>query len=111
EQCHWANEFAGVRLKVISHFAEDETNTQTKSVLLMLIGGSNVKGIHGSHFGPGVKIRFAASDPKRQTIPWVEYANSVTGKTKEFYASSAKPDTVSKLPVYGMQCVDCHNRP
>ena len=26
--------------------------------------------------GPGVRIRYAASDKKRQTIPWVEYTAS-----------------------------------
>ena len=46
---------------------------------MMLVGGGNLGGIHGAHMGPGVHIRYAASDKKRQTIPWVEYSNSATG--------------------------------
>src|SRR5262249_10930750 len=29
---------------------------------------------------------------------------------RDYALSSAKPDTISSLPVYEMQCVDCHNR-
>ena len=60
--------------KVISKYADDETNTLTKTVLLMKIGGGNNGiGIHGTHLGPGVTIRYGHSDEARQTIPWVEY--------------------------------------
>ena len=33
-------------------------------------------GIHGSHLGPGIEIRYAAADAKRQVIPWVEYKDT-----------------------------------
>lgn len=111
EQCHWSEKFAAVRLRVITHFAEDEKNSETQSVLMMLIGGSRMHGIHGAHFGPGVQIRFAAEDSKRQKIPWVEYRNTKTNVTKTFLASSATSGSISKSPIYSMQCVDCHNRP
>ena len=111
EQCHWPEKFSGARLVVRPKYAEDEANTESHTVLVMPIGGSNVKGIHGSHFGKGVRIRFAAADPKRQNIPWVEYENSVTGQRHEYLAPSQTPESVRGLPVYEMQCVDCHNRP
>jgi hypothetical protein len=109
ENCHWPQKFAGVTLRVINKYAEDEANTRTQTVLLMLVGGSRTAGIHGAHFGPGVHIRFAASDAARQTIPWVEYRNTVTGTTVTFVSSGSPPD--SSTPKYDMQCVDCHNRP
>jgi hypothetical protein len=109
ENCHWPQKFAGVRLRVFSKFAEDETNTRSETVLLMLIGGDKISGIHGAHLGPGVHIRFAAADSKRQTIPWVEYRNTATGEARTFAASDARDS--SKLPKFDMQCVDCHNRP
>ena len=31
--------------------------------------------------------------------------------TRTYLASDAKPDSVRSLPVFEMQCVDCHNRP
>ncbi len=68
-------------------------------------------GIHGSHFGPGVHITYAASDPARQKIPWVEYRNTNTQTVETFVTSDSPPDSVKALPRYEMQCVDCHNRP
>jgi hypothetical protein len=60
------------KLRVISNYKEDEANTLSKTVLMMRIGGGKSGGIHGAHFGPGVRIRYAAADAKRQTIPWIE---------------------------------------
>lgn len=110
EHCHWAEKFAAVRLRVISRFAEDEANTQSQSVLLMMVGGSRTKGIHGSHFAPGIEIWFAARDPKRQKIPIVEYRNVKTGQ-KKVYRSADASETDKNLKLVQMQCVDCHNRP
>jgi nitrate/TMAO reductase-like tetraheme cytochrome c subunit len=109
ENCHWPQNFAGVRLRTISKYADDEGNTRTETVLLMLIGGNRVPGIHSAHFGPGIHIRFAATDPERQTIPWVEYRNTETGEIRTFVTTGQSGD--NKLPKFEMQCVDCHNRP
>ncbi|MBV8569267.1 MAG: NapC/NirT family cytochrome c [Acidobacteriaceae bacterium] len=111
ENCHWAQKFAAVKLRVISKYADDQTNTLTQTVLMMMVGGSKTGGIHGAHFGPGIHIHFAASDPTRQTIPWVEYRNTTTGETETFVTSGSKADSANALPKYEMQCVDCHNRP
>src|SRR5215831_8011362 len=110
ENCHWPQNFAGTRLRVLSKYADDEANTRTDTVLLMLIGGNRTPGIHSAHFVPGVHIHFAASDAARQTIPWVEYQNTNTGDTRTF-TSSDLPGSVKDLRKFEMQCVDCHNRP
>ena len=110
ENCHWPQKFNGVRLRMISNFAGDEHNTRTETVLMMMIGGSRFGGIHGAHFGPGVHIRFAAADAKRQSIPWVEYSNTTTGVT-QVYARSDSNAQIESQPKIEMQCVDCHNRP
>ena len=110
ENCHWPQNFAGTRLRVFSKYAADEANTRTESVLLMLIGGNRIPGIHNAHFGPGVHIHFTASDASRQTIPWVEYQNTDTGDTQTF-TSSDSPGSAKDLRKFEMQCVDCHNRP
>ena len=111
ENCHWPQAFGGVRLRVFNKYADDEANTRTQTVMLMLIGGGKIAGIHGAHVGPGIHIRYAASDGKRQTIPWVEYRDENSGKTLTFVASDSTPDSIKTLPKYDMQCVDCHNRP
>ncbi len=111
EQCHWPQKFDSVKLRVIYHFQDDATNTQTQTVLMMLTGGGDLGGIHGKHVGPGVEIRYANADPQRQTIPWVEYRNQSTGEARTFLADGSTVQSVANLPRHVMQCVDCHNRP
>ncbi len=55
-------------------------------------------------------IRYAAADKKRQTIPWVEYENTDSHEKRDYALASAKPETLSSLPTFEMQCADCHNR-
>jgi hypothetical protein len=109
EHCHNPEQFAPARLRVISRFAEEEANTETQTVLTMMVGGSRYGGIHGKHYGPGVEIRFAAADAQREKIPWVEYRNTNTGETRVYKTDAG--GSVSSAPKILMQCVDCHNRP
>ena len=109
EQCHTRERVAGPRLRVITKYKDDEANTRNETVLLMMVGGGATGGIHGAHMGPGVHIRYAAADKKRQTIPWVEYTNSSTG-AKRIYLAGDAAGAVASMPTFDMQCVDCHNR-
>jgi formate-dependent nitrite reductase cytochrome c552 subunit len=109
EQCHTRERIAGPRLRVIVKYNPDEANTRTESVLMMMVGGGARGGIHGMHLGPGVHLRYAAADKKRQTIPWVEYQDA-TGNKRTYIASNIKPDAIAAMPTFEMQCVDCHNR-
>ncbi len=110
EQCHAREKVIGPRLRILTKYKDDEANTRTETVLTMMVGGGRAGGIHGAHMGPGVTIRYAAQDKKRQTIPWVEYRNASAGLTKTYIAADAKGNTPGSLPVFEMQCVDCHNR-
>jgi nitrate/TMAO reductase-like tetraheme cytochrome c subunit len=111
ENCHWPQKFDGVRLRVFSKFADDETNTRSETVMLMMVGGERISGIHGAHLRPGVHIRFASADASRQSIPWVEYRNEVTKETKTFVLADSPGNSSAPMPKFDMQCVDCHNRP
>ncbi len=110
ERCHWAEKIVATRLLVIPSYASDEPNSDSYTVLEMLVGGSAMQGIHHAHFAGGYEIDYA-SDPKRETIPWVERRNVRTGETKTYLAQGTKPDQAAGLPQHAMQCVDCHNRP
>ncbi len=110
EQCHSRRRPIGPRLRILSSFKDDEANTRSETVLLMLVGGGNLAGIHGAHVGPGVHIRYAASDKKRQTIPWVEYTNTASSVTRTYLATGATPESTASLTRFEMQCADCHNR-
>jgi hypothetical protein len=105
EKCHQREKAMKPALRVITKYAADEANTPTETVLVMMVDR-----IHAAHLAQGVEIRYAASDKKRQTIPWVEYRNPASGVTKTYLAGDAKPEAISALPKFTMQCVDCHNR-
>ena len=116
ETCHYPQKYGGERLRVISNYAEDESNTLTKTVLMMHIGGGAPlnSGIHGVHVGKGVRMRYLPADESRQTIPVVE-RSAADGTITRFVAADAKPGALkdandpSKWRV--MDCMDCHNRP
>ena len=110
EECHWPTKFIGDRLKVISHFTNDEKTKEKKTVLLMNIGGTRdgkAKGIHW-HVDPGTQIRYK-SDPKREKISEVELTRE--GKTKAYKVASNASASNSEGDWRVMDCVDCHNRP
>jgi nitrate/TMAO reductase-like tetraheme cytochrome c subunit len=108
EQCHYPNKFAGDRLKVRVHYAEDEQNTEKHNVLLMKVGGQHGRtssGIHW-HVDPGVTIRYL-SDPTRETIYDVEM--TLADGTKKLFKTKDEAPAGSEWRQ--MDCVDCHNRP
>ena len=110
ERCHWAEKIFATRLVVLPSYAADEQNTASYTAIMMLVGGSRMKGIHHAHFAGGFEIQYA-SDQTRATIPWVEWRDTKTGETRSYFAEGATTDTVAGLPKHVMQCVDCHNRP
>ncbi|MDH3588078.1 MAG: NapC/NirT family cytochrome c [Gammaproteobacteria bacterium] len=107
EQCHWPEKFVGDKLHVSTHFKEDETNTETKTALLLKVGGiqgRESRGIHW-HVDPQNQIRYL-SDASRETIYDVEL--SLPDGSKKVYRNGDAPeDAVWR----NMDCVDCHNRP
>lgn len=97
EQCHWRGKEIPSRLRVIPKYKDDETNSLSYTVLMMHVGGGHSGGIHGAHMAPGVHVRYAAADRKRQTIFWVEYRNDNAGVARQYVASGAKPGTALLL--------------
>jgi len=109
EQCHWPEMYSHDRIRVIPSYADDQTNTLTKTVLLLKIGtGNSGIGIHGTHVGPDVRIYYTPADESRQTITRVEYNGP---KGKAVYTASDPPKGGKSLPPRLMDCMDCHNRP
>ncbi len=109
ERCHWPTKFVGDRLKVLTRYAEDETNTELKTVLLLRVGGvegRKSQGIHW-HVAPENKIRFR-TDLKRETIFEVEQHK---GNETVTYKPKNEPPATLATEWREMDCVDCHNRP
>ena len=109
EQCHWPNRFVGDRLKVITHFAPDEGNTELKTVLLLHVGGQQGRNSHGIHWhvDPGIQVRYR-SDESREKIYDVELTLS-DGTVKTYRLEGEEP--AEETGWREMDCVDCHNRP
>lgn len=110
ESCHARLTGPPVRLRVTRKHADDENNTMSWTVLSMKLGVGRLGGIHAAHLGPNVTVRYASSDPARQTIPWVEVTRRPEGTVTTFIGKDVRPDAVSALPKFAMQCTDCHNR-
>ncbi len=109
EQCHWPERFSGDRMKVITKFDEDETNTSKKTVLLMHIGGGGTNnGIHSWHVAPDKKTTYIASDDKRQKMAAVR-VHRADGTVTEFRREGV--EIPAGAEERRMDCVDCHNRP
>jgi nitrate/TMAO reductase-like tetraheme cytochrome c subunit len=109
EACHTPTRFDGDKLLVKSHFADDEQNSETQTVLILHLGGedslSHRTGIHGVHLG---HIEYITTDETRTTIPWVQRTNP-DGSQSTYVASAlkgAQPQGERRV----MDCIDCHNR-
>lgn len=109
EQCHWPTKFVGDKLKVNTHFDEDEQNTEKKTVMMIRIGGSQTVGSNGIHWhvDPKNKVSYLA-DEKRETIGDVELVKA-DGTKMLFKSSGAALPQGTEWRT--MDCVDCHNRP
>lgn len=114
EQCHWPEKFSGDRLKVITHFKDDETNTASKTVLLMHIGGggNTANGIHSWHISPDKRTYYKAIDKERQKMGQVRVVRK-DGTESLFRApeDKVKKEDLARAEERQMDCIDCHNRP
>ena len=110
EQCHWPTKFVGDRLKVFTHYEEDQASTEVKSVLLVRVGGIQGRASHGIHWhvDPNNRVRYR-SDDKRETIYEVELTSG-DGTVKTFRKDEL-PAEQAGTEWRTMDCVDCHNRP
>jgi hypothetical protein len=109
EQCHWPTKFVGERLKVRTHYQDDEANTEVKTALMVKVGGregGKSQGIHW-HVDPGHSIRYL-SDPSREKIYDIELTDTAEGTTQIFKTEEPAPADAEWRT---MDCVDCHNRP
>ena len=108
EQCHWPAKFLGDRLKVRTHFAEDEANTELKTALMVKVGGKQAGTSHGIHWhtDPNHVLRYRA-DPTREKMYEIELTDRIAGSKKLFKSEEPAPEGTEWRT---MDCVDCHNR-
>ena len=114
EQCHWPEKFHGDKVNVKHEYASDEKNTETITKLMVHVGGGSARlgvagGIHW-HMNVANDIEYVATDPQRQTIPYVRLKDA-QGNVREFRAPGVTDDQLVKGERRRMDCMDCHNRP
>jgi nitrate/TMAO reductase-like tetraheme cytochrome c subunit len=118
EGCHWPAKHYGDKLRLIGRFSEDEKNTASFTALLLKTGGGAANagqsrgGIHWWHIDADNKIRYLATDARRQEIAWVELTTP-GGKRTEFVRDPAQAPSPDRIQASArlMDCIDCHNRP
>ncbi len=113
ERCHWPEKHTGNLERTLPHYLADAANTPFTVRLLLLVGGSgsdNGKpgGIHW-HTSKDTKVEYFASDPQRQTIPWVRVTDRQGVVT--IYRNPKFKGDPDPSQVRAMDCIDCHNRP
>jgi hypothetical protein len=117
EQCHWPGQFFGSKQTRRIHFLSDDKNTRWELSLLVKIGGGhpavgNTEGIHW-HMSLANQMEYAATDARRQVIPWVRVTDRASGKVTTYatkdspWPATGQPDVTTRR----MDCMDCHNRP
>jgi hypothetical protein len=107
--CHQPWRGVGDQIKVVREFAEDETSTETKTILQMYVGSASQSGrsIHW-HANPSTRVEYLATDAARETIAAVRVTDA-KGQVKEYVAEDAKPEAISAGTWRRMDCLDCHN--
>lgn len=107
-QCHAAAQAGGEKLKVFTHYQDDEASTATQTVAVLRLGRPEAgltRGIHW-HADSKVRIRFQ-TDPQRETIGDVEVTRA-DGTVEVFQRPEPAPEATEWRT---MDCLDCHNRP
>jgi nitrate/TMAO reductase-like tetraheme cytochrome c subunit len=110
--CHWSERGFANRLRVIREYADDETNSETTTTLLMHVGGPGQptgvgRAIHW-HADPRISITFTATDKERQTIPYVKVTDA-QGQVREYVTEGTTAAQLAQGERRTMDCIDCHN--
>ena len=107
--CHKPGHPIADKIKVIREYADDDKNTETMTVLQMLmsVSSSSERAIHW-HADPSVTIEYVATDATRATIPYVKVTRA-NGQVKEFRAPDTTDQAISAGERHNMDCMDCHN--
>lgn len=113
ENCHSMQPHQYNSIRTYTTYATDEVSTETRTHLVM----HNAGGIYRRDVGTGVQwhtenqVRFIATDPQNQTIPWVEVTRADGETTVYVDTKDPLPESeIARSKKHVMDCLDCHNR-
>ena len=107
--CHQPERQSGDSIRVLREYGDDEKNPETITVLRMHLfsTAASPQTIHW-HADPAVRVEYMATDPERETIPYVKVTRA-DGQVKEYVAPDTPTETIRAASLRTMDCVDCHN--
>ncbi len=113
EKCHQPETFSDDSLRVLSHFADDLHNSESKIYLILKTGGgAKREGLgRGIHWHIVNKVEFYPLDDLDQEIPYIRAYND-DGTTTEYVdvESDFDKSKLDETRLVTMDCVTCHNR-
>jgi len=112
EGCHTTKPHLHNSIRVKRHFAPNEKNTETKRILSVRTIGRTFHAGQSKGIDEHTRttVRFVATDPLKQNIPWVE-ATRPDGTVVVYEDASAPLSAaeISNAEKHTMECKDCHN--
>lgn len=113
ETCHQPETFSDDSLRVISKYAENLENTESKTYLIMKTGGgAKREGLgRGIHWHIVNKVEYYPMNELDQEIPYVRVYND-DGTVTEYtdVESDFDKSKLDESNLVTMDCVTCHNR-
>ena len=115
EQCHWPDKFHGKKIKIFTHFTNNDQVNPEVNEMALHIGGHNpqtaeFEGIHW-HVSKDVEVSYLAADRKRTQVARVRVKRP-DGSEEEFVKEDIELPEGEEAPEWRvMDCIDCHNRP
>ena len=91
-----------------THYADDEANTELKTVLMLKVGGQHGRGVAGIHWhvDPGITIRYLSDETPREDLEVETDRRRRQGQRLQERGAAPQGRGWRQ-----MDCVDCHNRP
>jgi len=113
EECHWPSKFHGKKVKIFTHFTNDDQKTPVVNEMPLHIGGRNpvtgeFEGIHW-HVSDNNKVTYLANKKRTKIIKVRVERND--GTSDEFVSQNNIQEPEEEFEWRVMDCIDCHNRP
>jgi nitrate/TMAO reductase-like tetraheme cytochrome c subunit len=112
EACHWPEVRHSDTVRTKVRYDTDAKSRESRTTLVMHTGFGEVResSAKGIHWHIAQEVTYAAVDPQKQKIPWVQ-ARGADGKTVTYFdpTSGVTPQALDKVEKRRMDCIDCHN--
>jgi hypothetical protein len=108
EACHWPEVRHSDTVRTKVRYDTDAKSRETRTTLVMHTGFGEVResSAKGIHWHIAQEVTYAAVDPQKQKIPWVQ-ARGADGKTVTYFdpTSGVTPQALDKVEKRRMDCL------